>query len=81
MTKRLKYTKDILTHMLNNNNKPGATAAMMSGTGGITGALPSSSNRPGTISSAVNSKRSVISGADFGTMGGPSSITGRTGSS
>lgn len=24
MTKRLKYTKDILTHMLNNNNKGGA---------------------------------------------------------
>lgn len=23
MAKRLKYTKEILTHMLNNNNKPG----------------------------------------------------------
>ena len=27
MTKRLKYTKDILTHMLNNNNAVGGTAA------------------------------------------------------
>ena len=27
MTKRLKYTKDILTHMLNNNNNAGGTPA------------------------------------------------------
>ena len=27
MTKRLKYTKDILTHMLNNNGTAGATGA------------------------------------------------------
>lgn len=26
MTKRLKYTKDILTHMLNNNNNGGGSA-------------------------------------------------------
>jgi len=26
MTKRLKYTKDILTHMLNNNNNAGGAA-------------------------------------------------------
>ena len=26
MTKRLKYTKDILTHMLNNNNGPSSNA-------------------------------------------------------
>jgi len=33
MTKRLKYTKDILTHMLNNNNgaKPPNTASGVSG--------------------------------------------------
>jgi polo-like kinase 1 len=33
MTKRLKYTKDILTHMLNNNTKGGSTATA----GGILG--------------------------------------------
>lgn len=53
MTKRLKYTKDILTHMLNNNNnKPSA-----SGTGGP--------NRMGTITSAVSSKRSGMGGNDM----------------
>ena len=30
MTKRLKYTKDILTHMLNNNGATGTTAAASS---------------------------------------------------
>ena len=30
MTKRLKYTKDILTHMLNNNNKPMTTGSVAS---------------------------------------------------
>ena len=30
MTKRLKYTKDILTHMLNNNNKDPKTAGASS---------------------------------------------------
>lgn len=38
MTKRLKYTKDILTHMLNNNNKPmttGSTASRRSEAQGL----------------------------------------------
>jgi hypothetical protein len=30
MTKRLKYTKDILTHMLNNNTRPVNTASATS---------------------------------------------------
>lgn len=35
MTKRLKYTKDILTHMLNNNTKPSGSevANVMGSTG------------------------------------------------
>ena len=65
MTKRLKYTKDILTHMLN-NNKPGgggtATINLMSGSGsnvGINGVGgPVSSNRNGIITTAGSSKRS-----------------------
>lgn len=76
MTKRLKYTKDILTHMLNNNNKGASTAPAMGGTGTGTG----SSSRPGTISSAVTSKRSVVqssSGAEGGSM--PSTMLGKTG--
>lgn len=40
MTKRLKYTKDILTHMLNNNNNGGTinsnNKVVMPGTGPIT---------------------------------------------
>ena len=34
MTKRLKYTKDILTHMLNNNTKGASTAPAMNGASG-----------------------------------------------
>ena len=45
MTKRLKYTKDILTHMLNNN-------------AGNTGGGSTNTNRMGT---AVSSKRSGMS--------------------
>ena len=30
MTKRLKYTKDILTHMLNNNNRPNGPQTIQS---------------------------------------------------
>jgi polo-like kinase 1 len=46
MTKRLKYTKDILTHMLNNNNgttKPGISSERVNGggTGALAGALGS----------------------------------------
>ena len=52
MTKRLKYTKDILTHMLNNNNNKNPQPSN-GGTGG-----PS---RMGTIASAVSSKRSAMS--------------------
>lgn len=69
MTKRLKYTKDILTHMLNNNNGKG-------GVPGVTGGSNTNvvSSRMGTITSAVSSKRS-----EMGSM--PSTVTGRTGSS
>ena len=57
MTKRLKYTKDILTHMLNNNNKnPNAAGS----TGG-----PS---RIDTITSAASTKRSGMSPNDLGTI-------------
>jgi hypothetical protein len=63
MTKRLKYTKDILTHMLNNNNKAGPTTpgSGLGGTGGPTSATGSS--RPGTITSAVSTKRSLGAGS------------------
>ena len=54
MTKRLKYTKDILTHMLNNNNKNTGGASSAGGTG-------SGPSRMATVTSAVSSKRSVMS--------------------
>jgi hypothetical protein len=85
MTKRLKYTKDILTHMLNNNTNgkggqvSGTTQAFTNGgmsSSGGTGVVTSS--RMGTITSAVSSKRSAI-GGDIGSM--PQTVTGRTGSS
>jgi len=74
MTKRLKYTKDILTHMLN-NNKPsggGIQTLNMAGSGGgssntgVGGLMTSSSNRNGTINSAVSSKRSGAMGMTGG---------------
>lgn len=84
MTKRLKYTKDILTHMLSNNtNSKGGplTATSGSGTGSGTGTgTGGPSSRMGTLTSAVSSKRSVVSGAG-GETGMPSSVTGRTSSS
>lgn len=58
MTKRLKYTKDILTHMLNNNNNKPTTSANIGGTG--------SANRMGTITSAVSTKRSGLGNTDMG---------------
>ena len=69
MTKRLKYTKDILTHMLNNNGqtKGGPVTASTQGFGGS--GMASASSRMGTITSAVSTKRSELGG------------TGRTGSS
>jgi hypothetical protein len=76
MTKRLKYTKDILTHMLNNNNKGGASTAPAMGGSGTGGGGTGSSSRPGTISSAVTSKRSVVQTAEGGM---PSTIMGKTG--
>jgi hypothetical protein len=97
MTKRLKYTKDILTHMLNNNNKGGASqpgvgggsGLNLGGTGsqmGIGGSGSSNqitqSSRMGTLTSAVSSKRSVVSGGLGSALDGmPSSVSGRTGSS
>ena len=81
MTKRLKYTKDILTHMLNNNatgNKGGpasaTTQAFTNGGSSTNVAGMGTSSRIGTITSAVSSKRSEI-----GSM--PNTVTGRTGSS
>jgi len=50
MTKRLKYTKDILTHMLNNNNR--------GGTG--TGTMPASSS--GTRRSESGSSQAISGG-------------------
>lgn len=35
MTKRLKYTKDILTHMLNNNNNNNRGTTATTNTGGM----------------------------------------------
>lgn len=35
MTKRLKYTKDILTHMLNNHGNTGTAASSGGGTGSV----------------------------------------------
>lgn len=70
MTKRLKYTKDILTHMLNNNNNNNkmTTASSnaglsMGGTGSVAGgnggaSQMGASSRMGTITTAVSSKRS-----------------------
>lgn len=82
MTKRLKYTKDILTHMLNNNtngmSKGGPASAttqgFTNGGGSSTNVGAGVSSRMGTITSAVSSKRSEI-----GSM--PHTVSGRTGSS
>ena len=92
MTKRLKYTKDILTHMLQNNNKGGGQTQMTGSSNPLGGTasnmqLPSqqpltTSSRMGTLTSAVSSKRSVVSGGIGSVMEGmPSSVTGRAGSS
>ena len=80
MTKRLKYTKDILTHMLNNNGNPkgSATATTNAFTNGGSSTGVVASSRMGTITSAVSSKRGAI-GGDIGSI--PSTVTGRTGSS
>lgn len=39
MTKRLKYTKDILTHMLNNNNNGGNNNKMSTATASTNGGM------------------------------------------
>jgi hypothetical protein len=49
MTKRLKYTKDILTHMLNANNKGPSTAQTNPVTGGDMRSTGYSSKRHETI--------------------------------
>lgn len=56
MTKRLKYTKDILTHMLNNNNR---------GTGTVSSAAPTSKRSDlgsaiSEIGSAVGTNRNPL---------------------
>ena len=57
MTKRLKYPKDILTHMLNNNNNVKTPSAATQGFQSTTNVA---SSRMGTITSAVSTKRSEI---------------------
>ena len=81
MTKRLKYTKDILTHMLNNNNKPMSGNGPISATsnGGTGVPQSTSSNRNGMVSSAVSSKRSMMSTNGDTVL--PSAALGRTGGS
>lgn len=68
MTKRLKYTKDILTHMLNNNtngnSKGPATASSQAFPSGSSTNMVSS--RIGTITSATSTKRSEIAMAQTG---------------
>lgn len=49
MTKRLKYTKDILTHMLNNNQQPNPISRQGTGPEGL---IP-----PGTAPLTSNSSR------------------------
>lgn len=74
MTKRLKYTKDILTHMLNNNNNGNTNGK--SNNGAVQSAT-GSQRMQGQIGSAISSKRSVMTlGSDTGM---PSSAMGRTG--
>lgn len=83
MTKRLKYTKDILTHMLNNNNRMATGSGVGGSTTGMssnTGAGPNTaSSRMQTLGSAMSSKRTI--GSAVGDTGMPSSVTGRIGSS
>jgi hypothetical protein len=59
MTKRLKYTKDILTHMLNDNTKGGNTATAGGILGGTGAPSTGSQSRQGAINTAVSSKRSM----------------------
>lgn len=57
MTKRLKYTKDILTHMLNNNNnsnKPPNTVGGNGNTGGPMGGTYSASGSSKRMGEGVN---------------------------
>lgn len=67
MTKRLKYTKDILTHMLNNGKPGGGTQNMITGGTGM-----SSSNRNTNLNTA-SSRRSVAMNSE--TSGLPSAIS------
>ena len=52
MTKRLKYTKDILTHMLNNNQQQNPINLANPGIGAVStrSGLASTSLNPGTVS-------------------------------
>ena len=66
MTKRLKYTKDILTHMLNNNNNKNASSTPSNGQNAMGGGSTGGISRMGTVASAVSSKRSAMSNNDMG---------------
>ncbi len=62
MTKRLKYTKDILTHMLGNNKQGPATApTVREGANGT-----ASSNRLTGMNTAASSKRSGMGMSEVG---------------
>ena len=58
MTKRLKYTKDILTHMLNNN-----THNTNTGRNGPTGLSIGGSITPSSMSNNVNNQQNIYPGA------------------
>lgn len=63
MTKRLKYTKDILTHMLNNNNGAGGAAVTSKGGssnplgGSTTGSGPTNIAGTGSVAGFGTSSR------------------------
>ena len=56
MTKRLKYTKDILTHMLNNNTNKGSNV------GGLNTATGTNQNANGMLTGKRNNEMLMMSG-------------------
>jgi len=65
MTKRLKYTKDILTHMLNNNNGAGGSIKTPSTAGANIGSANMGGGMGGTYN-VGSSKRGVESAGSMG---------------
>jgi hypothetical protein len=66
MTKRLKYTKDILTHMLNNNQQQNPVAVRGNPTSGDHSSTPSSAG----MQLNSNSSRRAIGGGNVDPMNG-----------